>query len=247
MEITFVGVSSCIPEPGRETACFVIDGKHLVDTGWCAALKMREYGLDPMALDSVILTHLHQDHSLGLPGVLFYQGLRGRDPLRREPLRLFGPGEHLAHVVEAALAFLQVARFPELVLNYELAPLAPGDRFALGDLRFETMAAHHVSGKGALEPALIYRVTQEGGGTIVFTGDTHHHPPVAQFARGAALLIHDGAHTAARDAARLAREAGVGRLLLVHYAESRAEQILAEAREVFPNTALADDGMTVTV
>lgn len=245
MEITFVGSSSCIPDAGRETASFVINGKHLVDTGWCAALRMREFGLDPMALDSVILTHLHQDHSLGLPAILFYQGLLGRDPKTRAPLRIFGPGEHLERVVNAALAFLQFDRFPELAFRYEVAPLKPGDRFEVDGLRFQTMAANHVSGKGDPEPALAYRVAQEGGPTVVFTGDTHPHPPLAAFAGGADLLIHDGAHTPARTAAIIAREAVVSRLILTHYPETKAAQILAEARDVFPNTFLARDGMSV--
>jgi len=191
MEIKFLGVSSCIPDVGGEVASFLIDGRHLVDTGWCMALKLRQHGLDALALESIVLTHLHHDHILGLPGLLFHNGLLGR----RAPLTIAGPREHLERVVRAAFDLLQVGRFPELALDTRLLPLAPGDSFALGDQRFETMAANHVSGKGGFEPALCYRVTQADGTTAVFTGDTHHHPPIAQFARGAALLIHDGAHT----------------------------------------------------
>ncbi|OHE77176.1 MAG: hypothetical protein A2107_10855 [Verrucomicrobia bacterium GWF2_62_7] len=67
LKITIIGDSSCIPDLRREVACFLINGKHLVDTGWCAALRMREYGFDPLALESIILTHFHQDHYIGLP------------------------------------------------------------------------------------------------------------------------------------------------------------------------------------
>ena len=44
MKITVIGDSSCIPDVGRETACFLIDGKHLVDSGWCAALGIASMG-----------------------------------------------------------------------------------------------------------------------------------------------------------------------------------------------------------
>src|SRR5690606_27377855 len=81
MKITIIGQSTCIPDHEHEAACALIDGKHLVDTGWCSAQVMRAYGFDPLALESILLTHLHQDHYLGLPALLFYHGLRGQgDP-----------------------------------------------------------------------------------------------------------------------------------------------------------------------
>jgi ribonuclease BN (tRNA processing enzyme) len=245
MKITIVGDGSCIPDVGREAACFLIDGKHLVDTGWCAALRMRQYGFDPLRLESLIFTHFHQDHYLGLPQLLFYIGMQKR---KGPPLRLIGPDEHLKQVVEAALAFLQVSRFPEIAPSYTLVPLAAGDSFELPALRLQTLAAKHVSSRGRREQALVYRVTEKSGGAcVVFTGDTSYHPPIADFARGAPLLLHDGAHTSPRNAASIALRARVGRLVLIHYAQSQAAHILAEARAVFPHTELAQEGCTLEV
>jgi len=228
-----------------ETASFVIDGRHLVDTGWSAVLRMREYGIDPLDIQSVILTHFHQDHYIGLPQLLFYRALRGEHV---RPLRIIGPQEHLAHIVAATVEFLQVPRFPELEEAYALLPLRPGQSFDLGDLHFETFVARHVSGKGVPEPALAYKVTTVSTGTsFVFTGDTSFHPPLVDFVRGAQVLVHDAAHTSARDAATIAARAGVRRLYLIHYAQARAEQLLAEAREVFADTALTEEGETLTL
>jgi len=245
LKITIIGDSSCIPDLRRETACFLINGKHLVDTGWCSALRMREHGFDPLKLDSIILTHFHQDHYIGLPQLLFYIGLRKRTG---PPLNIVGPSENLRRVVEAADAFLQVPRFPELAVNRKLVPLAAGDKFETTDLRFDTFAANHVSGTNRVEQALVYKVTDKASGACaVFTGDTHHHPPIAEFAKGASLLIHDGAHTAPKDAARIAQQAGVKRLVLIHYGHSRGAKILAEAKAVFPNTELAEEGKSFEV
>ena len=243
MKITFIGHSTCIPDVGFEMACSLIDGKHLIDAGWCGALTMRRYGFDPLDIQDVLLTHLHQDHYMGLPGILFYAGLRGRGD--RPPLRVAGPGEYLEQVVSASLDFLQIPRFPEIHPGHQLLPLKPGDRFEMGGLQVETFAARHVSGHDRHEPALAYRVTDAAGASVVVSGDTHPHPPLAGFARGADLLVHDGAHTPARDAAAVARKAGVGRLLLIHYTQGAAQRILAEAREVFPNTGLAEEGQTI--
>ena len=160
-------------------------------------------------------------------------------------MRIAGPREYLDPVVRAALDFLQVERFPEIAPNLTLLPLSPGDRFTLDDLTVETFAARHVSGHNRLEPALAYRFTNAAGKSIVFSGDTHPHPPLAEFARGAEVLIHDGAHTPAHEAAAIARDAGVGRLLLTHYREEDGPGILREARELFTDTDLAEEGMTL--
>ena len=245
LRIRVLGESSCIPDVGRETACLLINDKHLVDTGWCTVARLRDAGIDPVTLETLIFTHLHHDHYIGLPQVLFYLGMRKRPG---PPLRIIGPGEHLARVLGAADAFLQVARFPEIAAPRDLVPLRAGDRFETSDLRFETFAARHVSGRDRAEPALVYRVSPKtGGACAAFTGDTHHHPPIAGFVRGVSLLIHDGSHTQPADAARIAREAGVGRLVLIHYPEARAARMLAEARAIFPNTDLAEAGHTLEV
>ena len=245
LKITIIGDSSCIPDLRHDAACFLINGKHLVDTGWCAALRMREHGFDPLAIESIILTHFHQDHYIGLPQLLFYIGLRKRPG---PPLVIAGPSENLQRVVEAADAFLQVPRFPELAVNRKLVPLAAGDKFEVTDLRFETFAARHTSGTNRVEQALVYKVTDKASGACaVFTGDTHPHPPIAEFAKGASLLIHDGAHTPAKDAARIAQQAGVKKLVFIHYNQNRAAKLLAEARPIFPNTELAEEGRTLEV
>jgi ribonuclease Z len=248
MNITLLGTSSCIPALGSETASFIINESHLVDTGWYTALGMRQYGLDPLGLKSIIFTHLHQDHYLGLASLLFTIGLRGSKGPSVRPLVILGPGEYLGQVVDAAFEYLQLPRFPELRVDYALVPLRAGDSYELDGLHLDTCAANHVSGKGNSEPALSYKVTERAtGATFAFSGDTSFHLPLGEFARGVPLLIHDGAHPSAQEAAKIAKMAGVERLLLIHYSPDDSEALLAAARDVFPNTDLARDGETVTV
>lgn len=244
MKIAVLGDSVCIPDPGHEPSSLLVNGKHLIDTGWCVALSMRQYGFDPTVLESILLTHCHQDHYIGLPQLLFFIGMKQS----QRPLTIAGPAEHLAHVLEAARDFLQIHRFPELAVNVKAVPLAPGDVLELSDVRVESLAARHVSSKNRAEPALAYRVTDKASGaTFAYSGDTSYHPPLAEFARNVPLLIHDAAHTSAKDAADIARQAGAGRLLLIHYAQSRGQRLLQEAQGVFPNTDLARQGETLEI
>jgi ribonuclease Z len=101
------------------------------------------------------------------------------------------------------------------------------------------------------------------GRTLVYSGDTRPHPSVVEASRGADLLVHEATfggdemeraretgHSTAAEAARVALEAGVRRLVLTHISSRYnrdAAELLAEARAVFPETVIARDGMTVDV
>jgi ribonuclease Z len=93
------------------------------------------------------------------------------------------------------------------------------------------------------------------GRKIVITGDTAPCEMTRVAAHAAQLLVHDGTfaveesaraaetgHSTARDAAQLAADAEVGMLTIVHVSSRyNVSRVLAEAREVFPNTIAPRD------
>jgi ribonuclease Z len=107
----------------------------------------------------------------------------------------------------------------------------------------------------------------EKGRTVVYCTDTIYCEGAVELARGADLLIHEATfagdaedlarrslHSTAEMAARVAREAAVRKLYIthlspryVHAAPVTPEDLLREARAVFPDTELAHDFLTVEV
>ena len=100
------------------------------------------------------------------------------------------------------------------------------------------------------------------GRCVAYCVDTRPCAAAVELARGAALFLcdstfatelereaHARGHSTAAQAARMAREAGVDRLLLTHvsarYHDSRP--LVAEARKLFPATDIATDLMEIQV
>ena len=99
------------------------------------------------------------------------------------------------------------------------------------------------------------------GRKIVICGDTGVSPAAVALAMGADVLVHEATflsdqaerahvsgHSTAAEAAAVARDAGVGTLILTHISaryesdsEPRVGALLAEAEAIFPNTFMAHD------
>ncbi len=101
------------------------------------------------------------------------------------------------------------------------------------------------------------------GRLVAFTGDTRPCAATVDAAQGADLLIHeatfgdeerdrarDTGHSTAKEAAQVALAAKAKRLVLSHVSARysiSADELVREAREVFPNASVAKDGLEVDV
>jgi ribonuclease Z len=98
--------------------------------------------------------------------------------------------------------------------------------------------------------------------TYAYCSDTIFDPEIIDYVRGVDLLYHESTflddnaeragktfHSTARQAATIARDAGVNQLLLGHYSARYGDiqGFLKEAGEVFVNSLLASDGKKVKI
>lgn len=95
-----------------------------------------------------------------------------------------------------------------------------------------------------------------------YCSDTAYSPSIIPIIEGVDLLYHEATfmesdkaraketfHSTARQAAEIARKAGVKQLVIGHYS-ARYEDLAAlhkEAREIYPNTILGNEGMVIPI
>jgi ribonuclease Z len=108
------------------------------------------------------------------------------------------------------------------------------------------------------------RLTFEPNASVAYAycSDTSYYPQICESIQGVDLLYHEATfgkdmeklakqtkHSTAEQAALIAKEAGVKQLILGHYSARYTDLnvLLNEAKSVFENTILADDGMKISL
>jgi ribonuclease Z len=114
------------PLPGRRlSATLVRFGGRLIllDCGEGTQVGVSEAGWGWRGLSAILLSHMHADHILGLPGLLLTLGHSGKGA--DEPLTIYGP-EPLLPVLQALRLFT-----PRLPFPVNAVVLAGGEEFAI--------------------------------------------------------------------------------------------------------------------
>ena len=258
---------------GRAASGYVVlvDGaaRVLVDVGPGAFVRLGELGLDLRRLDTILLTHLHVDHSGDVPGVV-----KARDLSFDEPLvfRFFGPaagGDYPSTTTfverlfgkEGAFAYLAKFR-NRLKLDAVDLPTAPDapihDVLREADLRVTSVAVDHGD-----VPAVAFRI-EHAGHAVVVSGDlASKNDNLVHLAEGADLLVYDTTvldppgsppvlyelHTAPRRIGEVAAAAHVKSLLLGHVTpdvERSADAVIRSVHAHYAGpTRLASDCLRV--
>jgi ribonuclease BN (tRNA processing enzyme) len=275
LEVVVLGSGG--PRPfGRASSSYIVevDGtpRILVDAGPGAFLRIGELNLDLTSVDTVLLTHLHIDHSGDLAAFFNARALTADGPIT---YRIFGP--------DGAGLFPKTSRFVDLLVGdggafaYQKT-FGADEKFVVKDLAInldsaqttildekglviEEIATHHGDC-----PSVAYRITYQGV-TVVFSGDMDASalPNLVRLAKNAELLIFNCAvldppdspeqlyelHTPPRKIGEAARQSGVKSLLLSHTApdvENRESAVRKSIRANYTGpVAFATDKLRVPV
>jgi ribonuclease BN (tRNA processing enzyme) len=258
---------------GRASSSYVVlvDGtpRVLVDAGSGAFVRIGESKIALDALDIVLLTHLHVDHAVELPGIMKARAVSSSGPIS---FKIFGPagspGGGDAAYFPSTTRFLTLLFGPRGAFSYLrdfAAPItiephdlpAKQSLLSFGSFTISTIGGHHGDA-----PAVIYRV-DHGGRSVTFSGDIDAAgvPALRRIAAGTDLLIFNAVvldppdspavlytlHTPPRTIGELARDARVGRLLLSHlspWTDTGRQRVEASIRQSYAGpVAFAEDGM----
>ncbi len=89
-QVTILGCAAATPTSARHTTAQVLQFHNklfLLDCGEAAQIQMRKFRLPMMRINQIFISHLHGDHYLGLPGLLFSYHLMAR----KKELHIYSP------------------------------------------------------------------------------------------------------------------------------------------------------------
>lgn len=215
------------------------DSLVVVDCGGDVVHRLLSAGLDVDRIDVLVLTHEHPDHVSGFPLFMEKIWLTKRD----RPIHVCGPRAALDQAKRIFSAFDTSGwkGLPEI--SWREVELSEG-ALVWDDESWKITAA---PGKHSV-PVIGIRVEeQETGGVAAYSADTERSDEIARLADACDILVHEAGgdfsgHSSAQDAAHIARQAGVGKLILVHLPPDTSEEDLNEARQSFEALELGRDG-----
>jgi ribonuclease BN (tRNA processing enzyme) len=271
--LVMLGTGTPNADPDRSGPALAVvrgDMSYLVDAGpgvvRRAAAAARRHGivaLDPNRLRRLFLTHLHSDHTLGLPDVILSPWVLER----HEPLVIYGPPGTKAmvdHILAAYAADIHnridgLEPANETGYKVEVHEIeSPGRVYRDSTMTVEAFTVPH--GDWAEGHALGYRFDAPDR-RIVISGDTRPSDAVVTACNGCDLLVHEvysadrfptlrpewqryhaRAHSSTVEVAALARRARPRALLLYHqlYWGASDPDLLAEVKRTgYPGRVLS--------
>ncbi|MCG0278426.1 MAG: MBL fold metallo-hydrolase [Thermanaeromonas sp.] len=244
MKLIILGCYTPYPPAGGACPGYLLEGERtrvLLEFGSGVMSRLQEF-IPFWELDAVVLSHLHGDHmsDLGVYRYAIDQAVMERK--RIKPVPVWAPPEPAD--IFATLPYKEAL---------EGRQIEPGRDITIGEFSFTFVSTRHAF------TCMAMRIT-DGNKTLVYTGDTEYFSDLIGFAQGADLLLAEATyvnkdlelgatgHLSAGQAARIARDAEVKRLILTHLRSwYERTDLLREAKSLFPNCQVAVERAIVEI
>ena len=271
LRMRFWGVRGSTPAPGEDklvyggnTPCVEIrdaSGQVLVFDGGSGIRELGQHLATEFAgrdlAVNLFLTHFHWDHIQGIP---YFRPLFA--PTTALGVHSWPSAQETRRILEDQM------RAPYFPVNLGEVPARlrfqqiKSERVKLGEVSVESFPLNHPQG------AYGYRI-EAGGKSVVYATDLEHGDVqldrvLRDYASGADVLIYDAqytdeeyaahrgwGHSTWREATRVARDAGVRRLLLIHFDPTHTDADVAEserqAMAEYDGVSAAREGLVITL
>lgn len=250
-ELLVLGSSSGVPTGRRFATAFalsVTSKLFLIDCGAPVSTLLYRYGLDPLDVQAVFLSHWHIDHVAHL-GLFLSQNRLLR---RSTALKIFGPRGTRGKIKRMLADSFLLPEQLRFDLNITNVKLDKTYKDAL--LRVSFFKTQHLErpsykanfGRRAISCGMILRGP---GWRIVYSGDLASSQELAPHIKGCDLLIHEMAHHQPEAVAEFVEAAQIPHVLINHlhpqFDETPDKIKLAFEGRYSGNLMVAEDGTKV--
>lgn len=237
MRITVLGCSGSVVGPDSPASGYLLtapDSPPMVIDFGGGVLGALQRHADPGEVD-ILLSHLHADHCLDLPGLFVWRRYHPIPPIGRK--RMFGPSDTWSRL--GAASSPEGGEFDDFTDIFDVIPWRDGESVRMGALDVLPVAVSHPTESYGM------RFTDPSGATLVYSADTGYCDALIDLARGADVFLCEASwthaperpphlHLSGTEAGRMAKLAGVGELLLTHIPPwTSREDVISEAKAEF--------------
>jgi ribonuclease Z len=196
--VTLLGTGIPVPQPDRFGPATLVEAgsqRLLFDAGRGATIRLFQLHVPLRDVGPLFLTHLHSDHTVGIPDVWLSGWLGGPWARRTTPFRVIGPTgtkDLMANLERAYAADIKIRMADEKYPAEGVRVIA--EEFTTGGVVYDNdgvrVTAFEVNHGDLIKPAYGYRIDYEGR-SVVISGDTRFNKNVIKYGTGADVLIHE--------------------------------------------------------
>jgi ribonuclease Z len=193
LKITLLGTGNPRPVMSRFGPSILVEAgneKLLFDCGRGATQRLYQLKISFSDITALFLTHLHSDHTVGIPDLWLTGWVMGRTT----PLPVWGPEGTKAmmeHLHEAYAFDIHIRRdvdtkLPGAGAEVIARDIQEGVVYDRAGVKITAFSVDHAE----VKPAFGYRVDY-GGHSVTLSGDTRPSENLIKFAQGTDVLIHE--------------------------------------------------------
>lgn len=240
MKLTILGSSGSMGQPGNPASGYLLSFDNapsvLMDIGPGVLAAMQEVQ-DPCDAH-VVFSHLHADHCLDFPGLMVWRRFHPSAPAKGRNLCL-GPKDAPVHL--GRMSADHIDEVDDMSDTFAFSAWEAG--------RTELVDAVSITPYPMIHPIETYGlrvVDNHSGAVLAYSGDSAYTPQLIECARGADVFLCEATwgdngqgqpanmHMSGEEAGRIARLAGVKKLVLIHIPPwGDPEVAIAAARREF--------------
>jgi len=281
LKVILLGTGTPIPNPQRACASTLVvagDKTFLIDTGRGFLNNLAKAGFRDVS--AVLFTHYHSDHFGEFGELMVIRGITGADnPLK--VIGPKGADKIVNGILDAySLDFAyrkahHKDKWPDASFKVDIQEADSGVVYDKDGIKIRMFKVDH----SPIEPAVGYRIDYKGR-SVVVSGDTRKIPEMIDMAKGCDILVHEALnpqlvkmgearvkdsprllgmnqemveyHATTLEVAEIARDAGVGKLVLTHLVPSipvndQADQLFVQGMsDIYKGPILVGrDGMII--